>query len=204
MKPEPENVEERDVRNSTTEFRIPEKRGGWTNYMCVFTRLFVCGHIPWLYVCDVSEVPAHLVLFYGICTSICVVRFLSPNSQHSFMFCYLVRMDLCDQKKLAQSGVYLFGHQRSFLSPPPSPSLKDIPFPIVLFLHFSVSVTTFPSSLPNFISYLGSLIVMDRICLTFSLSFFVYHFPTKRIHLDNKTTNKDALRCVGRGLNQNP
>lgn len=171
--------------------------------MC-FTRLFVCGHIPWLYVCDVSEVPAHLVLFYGICTSFCVVRFLSPNSQHSFMFCYLVRMDLCDQKKLAQSGVYLFGHQRSFLSPPPSPSLKDIPFPIVLFLHFSVSVTIFPSSLPNFISYLGSLIVMDRICLTFSLSFFVYHFPTKRIHLDNKTTNKDALRCVGRGLNQNP
>lgn len=148
----------------------------------MFTRLFVCGHIPWLYVCDVSEVPAHLILFYGICTSFCVVRFLSPNSQHFFMFCYLVRMDLCDQKKLAQSGVYLFGHQRSFLSPPPSPSLKDIPFPIVLFLHFSVSVTTFPSSLPNFISYLGSLIVMDRICLTFSLFFlFTIFLPSGSI-----------------------
>ncbi len=39
MKPEPENVEERDVRNSTTEFRKAEKRGDGQTHVCV---LHVC------------------------------------------------------------------------------------------------------------------------------------------------------------------
>lgn len=64
MKPEPENVEERDVRNSTTEFREAEKRGMDKLYVCVLHA----------YLCVVTSLG-----------STCAMSLRYPPTSYSFM-----------------------------------------------------------------------------------------------------------------------